>query len=221
MNLLFPSDVEEWGLAARERVKMTGSSCYDPSWLNLLLNAPNMQLLVEFFASGIKEDKMTLGVGAIRMCEAYQAPHPRLDVIASFAGPGLYRELALVDRSTFDAMKSASSLRTSLGLAGWTSEIFESLGEGWLGKMGMLEEVWRADPGLEALPPAVWGLGRIATFRIGQGARIELRISRYFPGEVGRYRALWYLEVAGALVPVSFEAAISTLGMAAAKADGK
>jgi hypothetical protein len=135
---------------------MTYRGCYDPSWLLHLIDAPNMQVLVELFASGDDEDKRSFGVSRIRMCEAYQAPRPRLDVIASFAGPGLYREVAVVDRSTFDGMKGTGTLRESLGLVGWTTEVLESLEKYWLPKMVMIESFWRMQPSLSSFPDKVW-----------------------------------------------------------------
>jgi hypothetical protein len=121
-----------------------------------LIDASSMGELVEFFASGIKEDKMTLGVGAIRMCEAYQAPRPRLDVIEVFVGPALYGELALVDKSSFDLLKDGRVLKESLGLAGWTEKVLESLETRWLAKMVMIESFWRMQPSLCWFPPTLW-----------------------------------------------------------------
>jgi hypothetical protein len=69
-----------------------------------------------------------------------------LDVIASFAGPALFGRLAFACRSAFDALEGAEALRRSLEMAGWTSEVIESLGGGWLGKMEMLEELWAVVP---------------------------------------------------------------------------
>jgi hypothetical protein len=56
----------------------------------------------------------------------------RIDLVAAFAGPALYGELTLVDKSSFDELKSTSTLRRSLDLAGWTNEVLESLEQYWL-----------------------------------------------------------------------------------------
>jgi hypothetical protein len=79
---------------------------------------------------------------------AYQQPRPRLDVIAVFAGPALYREMTFVDWASFNALKGERSLRESMGLAGWSGE---SMGRYWLSKMAMLEELGWTDEVLQSM----------------------------------------------------------------------
>jgi hypothetical protein len=73
------------------------------------------------------------------MCDTYQAPHPRVDVIAIFAGPVLYGQLALASRSTLGATAPL------IALAGWTKRVLDALGRGWIGTLARMEEVWRLD----------------------------------------------------------------------------
>jgi hypothetical protein len=94
-------------------------------------------------------------------------PRPRLDLIVAFGGPALYRELSLVDKTSFNAMKSARTLKESLGLAGWTSEVLESLGTGWVSTMAMMEEVWRMEQSFAVLSCKTWDLNEVMNFRVG------------------------------------------------------
>jgi hypothetical protein len=91
---------------------------------------------MEAEAEGTKSSRVT----DERARESIQSEAP-LDVIASFAGPALFGQLAFACRSAFDALEGGRSLRRSLELAGWTSEVLGSLG-----KMEMLEELWTCSP---------------------------------------------------------------------------
>jgi hypothetical protein len=103
------------------------------------------------------------------MCEAYQAPRPRVDVIASFAGPALYRELALTDKASMSRLKSLGALRSSLAMAGWNREVLESLeSRDWLAVMGMMEELWGANPALTVLPRGTCAVCKIDSFYCGE-----------------------------------------------------
>jgi hypothetical protein len=103
-------------------------------------------------------------VSRIWMLVDYRSPHARVVDIAVFAGPALYRELSLVDKTSFDLLKSARGLKESLGLAGWTSEVLESLETHWLVKMVMIESCWSMQPLLSSFPCALW---RFRSIRVG------------------------------------------------------
>jgi hypothetical protein len=107
----------------------------------------------------------TLRLGTIWMCETYQAPRPRVNIIASFAGPRFYRELALVDRSSLSLLKKGKILRLSLGIAGWTDEVLKWLGRDWFGKVTALEKLWRMEPMFAVLYAGVQG--SVLTFLVG------------------------------------------------------
>jgi hypothetical protein len=70
----------------------------------------------------------------------------RIDDIAKFAGPTLYGEMVMVNRTSLDALRSARTLRESLGLNGWRKDVLDSMGKSWLSKMAMMEELWTIEP---------------------------------------------------------------------------